>query len=335
MKQRSSILLAVLSLTIAVFPQEKMILKESEATDISNLMENHQIFIANIRDIDFDEFGNIYFLDNRSGNIVRVELSTGALVNRISSLGQGPAELMAPLIVRVRNKKVFVLNGGNNGVKIFSVDGSYLGEFKMKSVPRCMDVDNNERVYVTETDQWSNPTITVYDIHGKKLSTLFTLQLTKEILADRGELTKRILFDIKLDHEGNVIILHKMLRELRKASPTGVLLWERKIENSMLKPFYKNERTETNEQGQTSGTFLVTSFDIDQENNIVIGHVGGGCIYSPKGELKSLIEVQPKDPSVKSPSIRLPRIYRDKILILRIDGTTSLFPYLLGKIDQH
>lgn len=328
---RSSLLLAFLSLTIAVFPQEKVILKESEATDISKMMESHQIFIANIRDICFDEFGSIYILDNRSGNVVRVELSTGALVNRISSLGQGPAELMAPVTVRVRNKKVFVLNGGNNGIKVFSVDGGYLGEFKIKSVPRCMDVDNNERIYVSETDQWSNPTITVYDIHGKKLFTLFTLQLTKEVLSDKGKLTKRILFDIKMDHEGNVIILHKMLRELRKVSPTGVLLWEKKIENSMLKPYSKNERTETNAQGQTSGTFLVTSFDIDQENNIVIGHVGGGCVYSPKGELKSLIEVQPNAPNEKPPSIRMPRIYKDKIIILRIDGTASIFPYRLGK----
>jgi hypothetical protein len=119
------------------------------------------------------------------------------------------------------------------------------------------------------------------------------------------------------------------VRKLTEVSPSGALLWERKIENSLLEPFYKNEKTVYDKQGPIHSG-IIANFDIDQDNNIVIAHVGGGCIYSPKGELIKIIKVQLED-SNKGLPIRVPRIFKDGLLAVFINSNAILFPYKFTK----
>lgn len=329
MKKRCPLLSIVLLLFIPLFPQERIILKESEGTDIIRLLEDHQIFITRIQDMDVGDKDDLYILDDRSGNVVRIDLKTGSLVKKISSLGQGPAELMMPSVVRVRNKKVFVLSEGYNGIKIFSIAGDFLSGFRTEGVPRWMDVDKNENIYVAEADQRSNPVISVYDAQGKKNRTAMTFRLKGEILEDKAELVKRQFFTFKIDSEGNIVILFYLLRQLQKASPEGVILWEKKIENSVLKPFLKNESTKYNERGQPTITYLVNNFDL-KEDNIVIGHVGGGCIYNQEGELIGVLEVQTIEHRENPPGFTRLKIIGDKLLGIYSDGTAILFPFKLN-----
>jgi hypothetical protein len=332
-KQKFLLLFCAFFLPLGLLSQQRLILKESEGIDIIKLMEDHQLFITRIQDMDVDDDGNLCILDDRSGNVVRMDLKTGLLVNKISSLGQGPAELMMPSVARVRNNKLFVVSGGYHGIKIFSISGDFLGGFKTNAVPRWMDVDKNENIYVAEADQKSNPVISVYDAQGKKIRTAMTFQLKKEILEDKAEFVKRQFFKFKLDSEGNIIILFELLRRLKKANPEGTLLWEQEIENSVLKPFLKNEGTRYDDQGRPRIKYLVSNFDLDQENNIVIGHVGGGCIYNQKGDLISILEVQTierKNP----PGLRLLKIIGDKLLGIYADGTAFLFPYKLNQYSH-
>jgi DNA-binding beta-propeller fold protein YncE len=308
-----------------------MVLKESEGLDVAKLMEDHQILVTRIQDVDFDEEGNVYILDDREGNVVGVDLKTGSLIRRISSMGQGPAELMRPMALRIRNKKVFVLSGAF--IKIFSLSGEFLSAFRPESLPRGLDVDRDENIYVARLDREGNPTISAYDIRGNRIKTAWTLRLKKETLNNRAELTKNLFFFFRLDQEGNIIILQNLLRKLTKVSPSGALLWERKIENSLLEPFYKNEKTVYDEQGPIV-SFIVNMFDIDQHNNIVITHQGGGCIYNPKGELIYLIEVQLEDSNEGPRDIRLPRIFKDRLLAVFIGSNATLFPYRFTK-DLH
>jgi len=313
--------------SITLFPQERMVLKELGALDIAKLMEDHQIYVTRIQDLDFDEEGNVYILDDRSGNVTGVNLKTGSLINRISKMGQGPAELMRPMALRIRNKKVFILSGGF--IKIFSIRGEFLRGFRPESSPRGLDVDRDENIYVAGLDRKGNPIISVYDMLGNFTKTVLTLQLKKETLNNKAELSKNLFFFFRVDQEGNIIILHRDLRKLTKVSPSGALLWERKIENSLLEPFYKNEKTVYDKQGPiVSG--IIAHFDIDQDNNIVIAHVGGGCIYSPKGELIYIIEVQLED-SNKGLPIRVPRIFKDRLLAVFINSNAILFPYKFTK----
>jgi len=330
-KRKLLLLFCIFFLPLGLLSQQKLILRESEGIDIIKMMEDHQLFITRIQDMDLDDNGNLCLLDDRSGNVVRMDLKTGLLVNKISSLGQGPAELMMPSVVRVRNEKLFVLSEGHNAIKIFSIAGDFLSGFRTEGVPRWMDVDKNENIYVAEADQRSNPVISVYDAYGKKNRIAMTFQLKREILEDKGELVKRQFFKFKLDSEGNIIILFDLLRRLQKASPEGTLLWEKEIENSVLRPFLKSEGTTYDSRGRPKITYLVNSFDLDQENNIVIGHVGGGCIYNQKGDLIGVLEVQTIEHSENPPGLTRLKIIGDKLLGIYADGTTILFPYKLNK----
>lgn len=332
MRERELLLLFFICfLPLELLSQEKIILEESEGLDIIKLMEDHQVFVSRIQDMDVDENGDLYLLDDVSGNVVRMDLKTGFLVNKISSLGQGPAELMMPSVVRVRNKKVFVLSEGHNGLKIFSITGDFLGGFRTEGVPRWMDVDKNENIYVAEADKKSNPVISMYDAHGKKIRRPMIFQLKREILEDKTKLIKHQSFKFKLDSEGNIIVLFDLLRKLQKATPEGIILWENKIENSVLRPFLKNEGTTYDSQGRVKITYLVNNFDLDQENNIVIGHVGGGCIYNQKGDLIGVLEIRTMGHRENPPGLTRLKIIRDKLLGIYADGTAILFTYKLNK----
>lgn len=331
MKIRWLILAVIVFSPIAALPQERLVLKESEALNISKLMEDHQIYITRIQDADFDEEGNVYILDDREGNVVAVDLKTGSLKGRISSMGQGPAELMRPIALRVRNQKVFVLSGAF--IKIFSLRGEFLSGFRPESLPQRLDVDRDENIYVSRVDREGNPTISVYDIKGNPTKTVWTLRLDKAIMKDRTESYKNSSFVFKVDQEGNIIILHNLLRKVTKIGPGGALLWEVKIENSVLEPFYKYEGTDYDERGEPIVKFIVGYFDIDQNNCVVIAHRGGGCIYNPKGELISLIDVQ-LEPTNEGPrNIRFPKILGDRLLAVFITSNALLFPYKIKDLD--
>jgi hypothetical protein len=312
------------------FSQEKLILKESEGIDLIELMEKRQVFVTRIQDVDIDDNGNLYILDDRSGEVLRIDLKTGSLVNKISSMGQGPTELMMPSVVRVQNKKLYILNVGSGSIKIFSVDGEYLDGFKTQGVPNWMDVDMNGHVYVAEADRDSNPIISVYDIDGKRGKTVVTFRLSNEILNNRGEFFKRQSIKFRIDSGGNIVVLFKMLRELNKFDSTGTLIWQRKISNQTIKPFLKNEGIEYDDQGRPIISYLVNSFDIDRRDNIIVGHVGGGCIYDHKGNLKCVLEVQTIERRNSSPGLRYLKVVGDRLLGMPGGGNAILFPYKLN-----
>lgn len=326
MKNKYAFISILFLSAIPVFAQERILLKETEATDLIKALEDHQIFVSRIQDMDSNDKEDLFILDDRSGNVVRINLKTSSLVNKISSLGQGPAELMMPSVVRVRNNKVYILSEGHNGIKIFTTAGDLLGGFKTEGVPRWMDVDGNEQIYVAEAEQGANPVVSVYGANGKKIRTALRFRLDGKILNDKAELVKHQFFTFRIDTAGNIVVLFYMLRQLLKASPQGIILWEKKIENSVIKPFLKNEGTKYNERGQPTITYLVNNFDF-KADNIVVGHVGGGCIYSGGGEIIAVLEVQTKEPRDNPPGLTRLKIMGDRLLGIYSDGTAMLFPF--------
>jgi hypothetical protein len=292
-------------------------------------MEKNQIECKRIQSIDVDENQNLYILDDESATVIRYDLKTGAFVKKISSWGQGAAELMMPSVIRVINKKVFMLSEGYNGVKIFSADGDYLGGFKTARTPRWMDVANNENIYIAETDHEANPIISVYDLKGRKIRTAATFPLRGEILDNKASFFMHAVFKFRLDPGGNIIVLFDMLRDLKKISPGGEILWERTIENSLIKPFLQNEGVRY-EEGHPVIRSTVYSLEVDREGNVIIGHVGGGCIYNPKGELIDLLEIESTEKREIPPPLCLIKIFGEKIIGVYPDGSAYIFDYKLN-----
>ncbi len=309
------------------FPQEKLVLRESDGIDLMGMMERHQVFVTRIQDVDVDENGDLYVLDDRSGEVLRISLKTGSLVNKISSLGQGPTELMMPSVVRVQDKRIYALNVGSGSIKIFSVDGEYIGGIKTQGVPNWMDVDINGQVYVAESDRNSNPIIAVYNNDGKRRKTVVAFQLGDKILNNKEELFKRQSIMFRVDSRGNIVVLFKLLRELNRFDSTGALTWHQKIDNPTIRPFLKNEGIEYDNQGRPTISYLVNSFDLDREDNIIVGHVGGGCIYDQKGNLKCVLEVQTIEHRNSPPGLRYLRIVQDRLLGMYGGGNAFLFSY--------
>ena len=321
------LVIVALLLPAMSFSQEKLILKESEGINLIEMMEKRQVFVTRIQDVDIDTNGNLYILDDRSGEVVRIDLKTGSLINKISSLGQGPAELMMPSVVRVQNKRIYILNVGSGSIKIFSVDGEYIGGFRTQGVPNWIDVDINGHIYVAELDRDSNPIIAVYDDDGNRKRTAVRFGLNNEILNNRGELFKRQSIKFRIDSRGNIVVLFKMLRELSRFDSTGTLIWQRKIDNPTIRPFLKNEGIEYDDQGRPTISYLVNSFDLDRGDNIMVGHVGGGCIYDLRGNLKCVLEVQTIEHRNSSPGLRYLKVIGDRLLGMYGGGNAILFPY--------
>jgi hypothetical protein len=323
------LLIIVLLLPIMLFSQARVILNEAEGIDLIGLMEKSQLFITRIQDVALDDVGSLYILDDKACEVVRVDLRTGALVNRISSMGQGPAELMMPSVVRVHNQNVYVLNVGSKSIKTFTVQGEYLGGFKTQGVPLWMDVDKQGHLYIAEADRDSSPLISVYDAQGKREKTLETFRLNKEALNDRALLIMRQQIKFRVDSKGNIIALFKLMRELNKVDPNGHLIWQRKIVNSTLKPFLKDEGIEFDERGWPTIGYVVNSFDIDRRDNVIIGHVGGGCVYDPDGNLKYLLEVRTRDNRNSAPGLVYLKVLDERLLGVYVGGRTIIFSYKL------
>jgi len=312
-----------------ILAQEKIILRELESIDLIELMEQNRIHVRRVQSVDFDGENNLYVLDDVSGSVISLNLNTGALVRKISSKGQGPAELMMPSVIRVIDKKIFVLSEGHGAVKIFSVDGDYLGGFKTKNIPRWMEVDDEENIYIAETDSEANPVISVYDPDGKEVKTAITFKLDKKVLEDKAQYFMHSMMKFRLDAQGNIILLAFLLRELRKFTSDGSPLWDRKIENSVIEPFLKNEGVR-NDRGRPLFRGIVFSFDIDQQGNIVVGHSGGGCVYNAKGDLTCLLEIQSTEQREIPPPLYIVKIFGENILATYHDGTTHIFKYKLN-----
>lgn len=325
MKSRLSLAIVV-GLSIGMGGQETRLLDESRAIDIVELMERNKIFVSRVQGVEFDNENSIFILDDASGNILRMDLGSGALIKKISSLGQGPSELMMPSVIRVLNSKIFVLCEGYKGVKIFSLDGDLIKSFKTNGVPRWMDVDSQENVYVAEAGLNFSVAINNYGVLGNRVKTVMVFPASDNE-KDKARLFMSQMLKFRLDSHGNVVALFYLKRELTKLRGDGNVIWTKTVDNAVLSPFIEKEKVNYDKSGRPIIRFSVTHLDIDQGDNIIIGHLGGGCIYSPDGKITSLLVVRSTDKKLTPPSMHIVKPIGDKLFVAYHDGAMFLFPF--------
>jgi hypothetical protein len=113
------------------FGIEKIVL--SGGKDYERILAKNEVFLKSCVDFVFQpENDSVFFLDQHYSHVFLVKMSTGELQRTISSRGQGPGELHRPTCLAVKNKKIFVLDRGFNGVKIFDFTGKLISEFRLK-----------------------------------------------------------------------------------------------------------------------------------------------------------------------------------------------------------
>ncbi len=104
--------------------------------NLEEKMSHNAVFLKECVAFELSPDGDIgYFLDKKYGHILVVDTATGKLLQEISSRGQGPGQLASPISMCLKGDKMYGLDNGFSGVKIFSTEGKTLSEFRLPIQP--------------------------------------------------------------------------------------------------------------------------------------------------------------------------------------------------------
>ncbi|MCX6578559.1 MAG: hypothetical protein NT166_00060 [Candidatus Aminicenantes bacterium] len=302
----------VLLMAIGLFPEDTILLKKSESIDLLEKMEANDFFMKAILGVDVDETC-IYFLDQALGTVFRVDKNTAKLVNTIGSKGQGPAELQYGDAFRVINKMVFVADTGFNGIKIFTIDGKIVKEFKTNSPPKWIDVNQRNEIFVSGVSSEGYPNISIYNMEGKKIREFLKFPY-KESGSASYILNSELIF--RMDNDENMVVVFMLKKLVRKYNKMGSLLWEKEIKNKILDKYNTEPGFDIRSTGAIYYHRSIISLGLDETGNIIIGHVYGGVIYDKNGNMIHLIQFEPQR------NLGNFRIYDGKILEIGALGSS-------------
>ena len=284
-------LLSLLVIPSSLFCVETIVLEDG--TDFESRLAANDVFFKRCDYFEFlPEENRVFFLDSVYCQVFVVEFSTGKLLRTISSKGQGPAEIQFPMDLVVKNNLLFILDSGFNGVKIFRLNGTMVNEFRFKSTllgHRNIDVNDKNEIFVGKANYNDKTMVSVYDIKGNKIRSLIQFKGEDKRDKDRYKIS-RYQYLIKLDKKGNILVLYYMMRKLEKYNSVGELIWEADIKNKTLDKFPRDEYIKRKGK-QVYRLWYVFNLEITKTNDIVVGHVGGGCMFSEEGKLKRVITV--------------------------------------------
>jgi hypothetical protein len=289
-------LLVIMLLSLLVIPSSQFCVETivlEDGTDFERRLAENDVFLKRCDYFEFlPEENRVFFLDSIYCQVFVVEFSTGKLLRTISNKGQGPAEIQSPMDLIVKNNLLFILDSGFNGVKIFRPNGTMINEFRFKSTllgRRNIDVDDKNEIFVGKADYNDKTMVSVYDIKGNKIRSLIQFRGEDNRDKDRYKIS-RYQYLIKLDKKGNILVLYYMLRKLEKYNSVGDLIWEADIKNKIFDKFPRDEYIKRKGK-QVYRQWYVFNLEVTQTNDIVVGHAGGGCMFSEEGKLKRLINV--------------------------------------------
>jgi hypothetical protein len=268
-------------LSLHLFPVETIVFKDS--VDYLETLTKGGSYFRILKDIDYDN-GYLYILDMRLCTVIVVDFDTGKRIRTIFTRGQGPNELMRPVNLKVKNNKVFVMDQGFNGIKIADVNGNPVREFRINGivVERNLDVNDKGEIFVGEFDSITKTYVSVYNMDGVRQRTLIKINPGEKFP------NERIHYLLRLDNQGNIVLLFNVLRELMKYSQNGELIWKRKIKNELLDKAAKSG-VKSRRKGAINVRIHVSSLQITKKNNILVGHAYGGSLFDQHGNLKYLI----------------------------------------------
>lgn len=305
-------LVLVLMMIVGLFPEDTILLKKSESVDLLEKMEANDFFMKGILGVDVDETC-IYFLDQAQGTVFRVDKNTAKLVNTIGSKGQGPAELQFGDAFRVINKMVFVADTGFSGIKIFTIDGKIIKEFKTYSLPKWIDVNRKNEIFVSGVSSEGYPNISVYNMEGKKVREFLKFPC-KESWGTSYLLNSELIF--RMDNDENMAVVFMLKKLVRKYNKMGTLLWEKDIKNKILDKYNTDPQFDVRKTGAIYYKEHVLSLGFDDAGNIIVGHIYGGVIYDKNGNMIYLIHFEPER------NLGNFRVYDGKILEIGAAGNS-------------
>lgn len=297
---RKIIYLTLLSLFSVIKAFSVEIITLEKGFNIGEKMEENGVFISSVKfGFDFDD-SYLYLIETKYGTILKVDIKTGKLIQTISSKGQGPGELESPIQVIEKNNKLYVLDRTWNGIKIFEKNGKFITSFHVLVEPfpasffilENFAVDEKGEVFISTPDLKENKLVSVYDErNGKRVRALIDKNLTK--IKRREEFIEECVYGIRIDKEGSIYLLYPLKRILKKFTKDGKLLWERIVENDLIKEEekkYGKEEQSIEERAFEVRNMSISGFDVSENGTIFVSHRGGGCIFDKNGDLVFLLK---------------------------------------------
>jgi len=202
---------------------------------------NQDIFLERPADIECDDDGNIYVSDGMANCLFKFDRS-GMLIKTIGKKGQGPGELIRPNSIALGGKNIYVQDLGNSRFVVFDKNGNYVRNIKIFLPVNSIGANDDEKIYTSrmysafprEKDKFIN----VISIQGN------LLQSFGDPLKERSDFSISNLSNIDVDHEGNVIVVYDYLPVVRKYSPFGKIILEKRISDEFIDKYDKeNART--------------------------------------------------------------------------------------------
>lgn len=271
-----------------------------QGRSIADIIEKSNLFIKTMEDIEWID-DSLYLLDSDNGRIVEINVQNGDQIRAISRKGQGPNELMFPCRIRVRNKKIFVLDRGNRALKIFDLSGNLISQFKSAAFNnpyfyRSFDVNQREEIYFPEVNSLKGTLVGVYSLSGEKLRDLVPCAIDdKDLLA----YVNRSNYGIGIDSEGEFYLNFPLLHELWRCTKDGEVLWKNNIDNALLKKAPEKSGARIEKNGRLSWGGFMRGMEITPDGKALIGHFGGGCLVNKQGVMERVMNIQTWDEEKK------------------------------------
>jgi DNA-binding beta-propeller fold protein YncE len=262
-------------------------LQEGEAFDYAPLLEENEIFLRNPFGFEYDGT-HFYYLDSHFRTIFKVKQDSFKLVKTISSRGQGPGEIAMGIALCYKKGKLYVVDFGYGGIKIFDTQGKFVKQFKVSGFgigggmtsKSIIDVNANEEIYLRCLYKKSS-LISVFDSDGNRLRGLIPIKEAE----DTGShiLKNRIIFS--LDKNGNLIVLFTKYGQLEKYDPKGVRLWSRNILQDLPKKERNEEGVKRTRAGGIKYSVNFSGLAVSENGQIFASGIFTGLLLSEKGTL--------------------------------------------------
>lgn len=266
-------------------------LSQADITDIEDTLDNNEIFLKSPVGFESDGKGYFYYLDQHFKTVLKVQKKDFKLVKTISRSGQGPFELNIPAAMKVKNGKIYILDTGFPGIKIFDTDGKPIKEFRLLKVPsivginihlpHVIDVSSTGEIYLRQIDSLEKFSIIVLDINGKKISDM--LPLSESIKKDLNALVLETNFTFFLDPSDNIWVIFQKKGILKKFSKQGKLLLERNLYNDLSEnernPKQKLEVQSKPKSFKSHMTLDFMGMAIEDSNRLIVSAYSCGLVY--------------------------------------------------------
>ena len=272
--------------TLAIFSQEVVNLRK---LSVSKIPIKEDVIFKKIRGIETDNNDRLYLLNSSYGNILVIDIPTGKLVATISSRGQGPYELGEPNAFKIKQNKIYVIDGVYKGVKIFNTEGGFIRSFKvnqLSSYSRRIDVDDFGNIYVPCLNYQDKKTILILDEFGKTKKTIIYNSFMGNKYSE--EMFKNLVFDFSVDHNSNLILVYPLHRKIIKYNNDGILIWENNIPVENIPRGWKKEIS-VSENGSVSLSPLIGKMCLNDEGEVIVSTIDRLIRFKENGEIKGNI----------------------------------------------